>query len=80
MLETFEKLAGPVERLLVSGGGARSEVARATKRAALGPFERPPVDEAGARGAALIAGTAAGLFADLRELPPPGATRMEARS
>jgi sugar (pentulose or hexulose) kinase len=80
MLETFELLAGRAERLVVSGGGARSEAARATKRAALGPFSRPPVEEAGARGAALIAGTSAGLFPSVRDLPAPGAAPMEALS
>jgi sugar (pentulose or hexulose) kinase len=80
MLLTFEWLAGRTGRLVVTGGGVRGEAARATKRAALGPFERPPVEEAGARGAALIAGIAAGVFAGVHELPPVGATHMEALS
>jgi glycerol kinase len=37
---------------------------------ALGAVEAPPVTEAGARGAALIAGVAAGVFAGVDDLPP----------
>jgi glycerol kinase len=40
------------------------------KRAVLGPFEEPVVREAGARGAALIAGIAAGVFKGFDDLPP----------
>jgi glycerol kinase len=39
------------------------------KRAVLGPFEWPPVAEAGARGAALLAGVAAGRYAGIGDLP-----------
>jgi hypothetical protein len=39
----------------------------------LGPFDWPPVTEAGARGAALLAGVAAGRFAGIGDLPGPGA-------
>jgi glycerol kinase len=40
------------------------------KREVLGPFEEPEVQEAGARGAALIAGIAAGVYRDAFDLPP----------
>jgi glycerol kinase len=40
------------------------------KREILGPFEEPEVEEAGARGAALIAGIAAGVYRDTFNLPP----------
>jgi glycerol kinase len=39
------------------------------KRATLGPFEWPQVTEAGARGAALLAGIAAGRFTGIDDLP-----------
>jgi glycerol kinase len=45
-------------------------VVRAVKREFLGPFEEPDVTEAGARGAALIAGIAAGVFKGFDDLPP----------
>jgi hypothetical protein len=38
----------------------------------LGPFDWPPVAQAGARGAALLAGIAAGDFAGIDDLPDPG--------
>jgi sugar (pentulose or hexulose) kinase len=74
MLETLEGLAGAPERIVVSGGGVRSEAARVTRRAAIGAFELPPVEEAAARGAALLAGCAAGLFGGVHELPAPAPT------
>jgi hypothetical protein len=45
-------------------------VVRAVKREILGPFEEPVVQEAGARGAALIAGIAVGVFKGFEDLPP----------
>jgi glycerol kinase len=39
-------------------------------KARLGPLETPPVVEAGCRGAALLAGVAAGLFESADALPP----------
>jgi len=54
---------------VLAGGWARSSAARSVKRAVLGPFEWPPVAEAGARGAALLAGVAAGRYAGIGDLP-----------
>jgi hypothetical protein len=48
------------------------------KRAVLGPYEWPEVTEAGARGAALLAGVAAGRFAGIDDLPDPGPGRRSA--
>jgi sugar (pentulose or hexulose) kinase len=70
----LESYAGETERLVVSGGGARSAGVRALKKAAAGAFDEPPVTEAGVRGAALIAGRAAGLYLSLFEVPLPRAT------
>jgi sugar (pentulose or hexulose) kinase len=70
LLETIESVAGPTTRLVVTGGWARSEAVRAVKREILGPFQEPAVEEAGARGAALIAGIAAGAYSGIDDLPP----------
>jgi sugar (pentulose or hexulose) kinase len=69
VLATIESVAGKSARLVVTGGWARSPVVRAVKREILGPFEEPVVQEAGARGAALIAGIAAGVFKGFADLP-----------
>ena len=70
VLETIRSVAGDPTRLVVTGGWARSPTVRAVKRTVLGPFEEPVVSEAGARGAALIAGIAAGVFKGFEDLPP----------
>ena len=46
---------------MATGGGVRGAAARAFKERRLGPIEWSPVQEATARGAALLAGAAAGL-------------------
>jgi sugar (pentulose or hexulose) kinase len=69
VLAHIEAVAGPRRRLVLTGGWAQSEALLAAKER-LGPLERPPVAEAGARGAALIAGVAAGLFESVDALPP----------
>jgi sugar (pentulose or hexulose) kinase len=69
VVKTIESVAGPSTRLVVTGGWARTPLVRAVKHQILGPFEEPAVDEAGARGAALIAGIAAGLFKSFDQLP-----------
>ncbi|MGH2660089.1 MAG: FGGY-family carbohydrate kinase [Actinomycetota bacterium] len=69
VLATIESVAGETGRLVVTGGWARSPAVRAVKREVLGPFVEPEVEEAGARGAALIAGIAAGVYRDTFNLP-----------
>jgi sugar (pentulose or hexulose) kinase len=68
---TVESIAGPTTRLVVAGGWSRDAAVRTIKNEVLGPFERPPVTEAGARGAALLAGIAAGVYGGVEELPAP---------
>ncbi|MGH2723203.1 MAG: FGGY-family carbohydrate kinase [Actinomycetota bacterium] len=70
LLDTIEDVAGETGRLVVTGGSTRSEAFLAVKRELLGPFEQPEVDEAGARGAALMAGIAAGVYPGVDDLPP----------
>jgi sugar (pentulose or hexulose) kinase len=53
---------GPATRLVVTGGWAAGEAARAVKAARLGPFEHSAAISTGARGAALAAGRAAGMW------------------
>jgi len=64
-------VAGRHDRVVVTGGWTRSEAYRAIKREAIGPFEVPEVAEAGARGAALFGGLAAGLFESVDAFPAP---------
>jgi sugar (pentulose or hexulose) kinase len=68
-LARIDAIAGPRRRVVVTGGWARDEAVLATKGAHVGAFERPPVVEAGARGAALLAGVAAGLYESADALP-----------
>ena len=65
VLATMDALAGPRARLVVAGGWADGEAARAVKAAHLGPFTDAGSAYVGARGAALTAGRAAGLVAPL---------------
>lgn len=58
-------------KLVVTGGWAGSAALLAVKHQFLGPLSRPVVDEAGARGAALLAGVAAGAYPDAAHLPAP---------
>jgi sugar (pentulose or hexulose) kinase len=70
-LSALEDLGGPVAEVRVSGGWAANPVLRLLKRRAFANTVYPRVIEAGARGAALLAGVAAGAFASLDALPPP---------
>ena len=74
ILERMASIAGVAGRLVVSGGWSRNEAYRAIKREVLGPFQVPVVTEAGARGAALYAGLAAGFFGSVEAFPTPEAT------
>ncbi len=69
VLDTMQAVGGEWERLIAAGGGLESEAVRIIKREVLGDYERSPVTEAGARGAALIGGVAAGLFEDVAGVP-----------
>jgi len=71
ILRELEAVVGPPTRLVVTGGWTRSEAYRAIKRDILGPFQVPDVVEAGARGAALFGGLAAGVFTSVDGFPAP---------
>ena len=69
VLAGMAAIAGPARRLVVTGGWAAGEAAQAVKARHLGPFELSPGISQGARGAALAAGRAAGLWStDLQEV------------
>jgi sugar (pentulose or hexulose) kinase len=61
VLGRMAKAAGPARRLVVTGGWAAGEGARAVKARHLGAFEHSPALSTGARGAAIAAGGAAGI-------------------
>ena len=61
VLATMDALAGPRARLVVAGGWADGDAARAVKAAHLGEYTTAGSLYVGARGAALTAGRAAGL-------------------
>lgn len=60
-LARSDAVAGPRTRIVATGGGVRGAAARAVKEQRMGPIEWSPVQEATARGAAVLAGIAAGL-------------------
>lgn len=71
LLDGLELLGGPVSEVRLSGGWAANPVLRSLKAAAFEHPVYPKVDEAGVRGAALLAGVAAGSFSGVGDLPAP---------
>ncbi|WP_199853038.1 L-fuculokinase [Plantactinospora sp. BC1] len=61
--------SGDHREIVAVGGWSRSETLMAVKARRLGPVRRSPVVEAGARGAALLAGLAAGVYGGVHEFP-----------
>jgi sugar (pentulose or hexulose) kinase len=76
LIAHIDEVAGPHTKVVVTGGWARDPAVFAAKRR-LGAIEAPPVVEAGCRGAALLAGVAAGLFPSADELPAVSAIERE---
>jgi sugar (pentulose or hexulose) kinase len=64
----IDDVAGPHTKLVVTGGWTRDRAVLEAKRR-LGAIETPAVVEAGCRGAALLAGVAAGIYPSADELP-----------
>ena len=69
-------IAGPHRRLVVAGGWAEGAAAELVKAKRLGPFEMTAATYAGARGAALTAGRAAGLSVAHPDVHPHGGALM----
>jgi sugar (pentulose or hexulose) kinase len=64
---TMTAVSGDHNEFIVTGGWARSEALLEIKRRAFGRLTHPNVGEAGARGAAMLAGVAAGLYRDVNQ-------------
>ena len=62
-LARSDAVGGPRRRIVATGGGVRGMGARAVKEQRLGPIEWSPVQEATARGAALLGDAAARIHA-----------------
>ncbi len=71
--DAMTRASGAHQDLVVTGGWAHSTGVLALKRRALGALRIPQVGEAGARGAALLAGSAAGVYATPADYPRPAA-------
>jgi sugar (pentulose or hexulose) kinase len=71
--DAMTRASGAHQDLVVTGGWAHSTGVLALKRRALGALRLPQVGEAGARGAALLAGSAAGVYATPADYPRPAA-------
>jgi sugar (pentulose or hexulose) kinase len=68
-LARSDAVGGRRARIVATGGGVRGAAARAVKEERLGPIEWSPVQEATARGAAAMAGIAAGVFGAVDDVP-----------
>ncbi len=75
-LDELRALGGPVDEVLIGGGWAANPVLRALKQTAFPHPVYPQVDEPGVRGAALLAGQAAGVFAAAADFPTPPLQRI----
>jgi sugar (pentulose or hexulose) kinase len=73
-LRGLEALGGPIAEVRISGGWAANPVLGRLKMDAFPNIVYPRVVEAGARGAALLAGHAAGAFASVDSFPRPPLT------
>jgi sugar (pentulose or hexulose) kinase len=67
----MSRLSGPLGHLVVTGGWSNSRALLNVKRDMLGPLERSGVSQAGCRGAALLAGLAAGVYETTDQFPDP---------
>jgi sugar (pentulose or hexulose) kinase len=68
VLARMAVVAGPARRLLVTGGWAAGDAARAVKQRHLGEVRYLPATFTGAHGAALAAGRAAGLWTSAEDM------------
>jgi len=70
-LDRLQRLGGPVTEVRISGGWAANPVLRRLKAASFPSPVYPDIAEAGIRGAALLAGLAAGVYPAASAFPPP---------
>jgi glycerol kinase len=71
--EVLSRATGPRTSLVVAGGWTHSAALIAAKTEAAGSLRLATTEEAGCRGAALIAGLAAGLYSGFTDMPTPAA-------
>jgi sugar (pentulose or hexulose) kinase len=71
LLEGLEKLGGALSQVVASGGWSKNPLLRLLKSRVFPPLTYPLVDEAGIRGAGLLAGIAAGVFGGVSDFPDP---------
>jgi len=76
LLAHIDAVAGPHRRLVVAGGWARDPAVLAARRS-LGAVQAPAAVQAGARGAALLSGVAAGIFTSADALPDASVRHQE---
>jgi sugar (pentulose or hexulose) kinase len=69
--DSMTNIVGEHKEIIVTGGWSRSAALMAAKRRRLGILRLSPVQEAGARGAAIYAGRAAGVFTSDGVFPDP---------
>jgi sugar (pentulose or hexulose) kinase len=69
--DSMTAVVGPHRSMVVTGGWSRSAALMRVKRRVFGELIHSEVDEAGARGAALLAGLAAGTYAGPADFPRP---------
>jgi sugar (pentulose or hexulose) kinase len=67
--ESLDSAAGPRRELVVAGGWTNSAAVMAAKADVFGPLRRASTTEAGARGAALLAGLAHGTYGSYDDIP-----------
>jgi sugar (pentulose or hexulose) kinase len=65
----LDRAAGPRRDLVVAGGWTNSAAVMAAKTEAFGPLRRATTTEAGARGAAFLAGLAHGTYPTFADIP-----------
>lgn len=74
--DVLDGASGPRRDLVVAGGWTNSAAVMDAKRQAFGALRLATTAEAGARGAAILAGLAAGTYASLAEAPGRHHTRL----
>jgi sugar (pentulose or hexulose) kinase len=67
--KSLDAAAGPRRDLVVAGGWTNSAAVMAAKAQAFGPLRRASTNEAGARGAAFLAGLGHGMYASYDDIP-----------
>jgi len=76
VLTVVAQYGGTFGRLIATGGWTRSQLVLAAKRRRFGAIALPQVTQAGARGAALMAGVAGGLYGGPLDAPLPRLTSL----